>query len=218
MARKDFAQPKPSGNGASPKAASKAKPAAAKKPKKAAAPAAPSGRKPIKLAIASLIAIGGLSFLLYSLVHTTDPIQAIGLKTIPQPQETAPQPAHKPSAPTAKPESKSSKERFQFYEMLPKNDVKPRQESAYHSTPKTAPLPSKVMLQVGSFRNSQDADSVRAKLILGGLTHVTTSRTEGKNGVWYRVRTGPFNTQAEVDAASKKILALNMRPLVISLK
>lgn len=99
--------------------------------------------------------------------------------------------------------------------MLPKSTVETPEVSAYKSTPKTAKLQSRILLQAGSFRNAADAERMRARLILAGLPNVVTSRTEGSNGVWYRVRTGPFDTRAAVNQATNKLYKLNIHPLEV---
>ncbi len=207
MARQDYAQKRRASNSASRKPA----------PRKKAAP--PPPRRPWGLALLSLIGIGGLGVLIYLLVQNpagapqvSKPAPAPTAK-VEKPAAAKPKPAPAPAT-TAEPEQ----ERFDFYEMLPKSKVEPPEESAYHSTPKTAKLETKIVLQAGSFRNAQDAEEMRAKMILAGLPDVKTSRTEGSNGVWYRVRTGPFDTRAEVNAASNKLYKLNINPLEVRLQ
>ncbi|MFZ9035066.1 MAG: SPOR domain-containing protein [Francisellaceae bacterium] len=56
------------------------------------------------------------------------------------------------------------------------------------------------MLQVGSYRNETDANAMRAKLILAGLTP-----TVKKVGDWYRVDVGPVETKRQGDVLKHKV-------------
>ncbi|GGB98309.1 hypothetical protein GCM10011352_25530 [Marinobacterium zhoushanense] len=209
MARQDYAQKRRSSNSASRKAPPRKQPP-------------PPPRRPWGLALISLIALGGLAVLIYLLIQTPGgapaakaPLAAPVAK-VDKPAATKPaaKPEPKPSAETGN-TSENNGERFEFYKMLPKSTVETPEVSAYKSTPKTAKLESRILLQAGSFRNADDAEQMRAQMILAGLPNVATSRTEGSNGIWYRVRTGPFNTRAEVNQATNKLYTLNIHPLEI---
>lgn len=207
MARQDFAQKRRASSSASRKAPPKRQPP-------------PPPRRPWGLAFISLVALGGLGVLIYLLIQTpggapssTAPVATPTAKAEkPAAAKPAPKPAAQPE-PTA--ETAKDGERFEFYNMLPKSTVETPEVSAYKSTPKTAKLETRILLQAGSFRNSADAEQMRAQMILAGLPNVSTSRSEGSNGIWYRVRTGPFNTRAEVNAATNKLYTLNIHPLEI---
>ena len=57
-------------------------------------------------------------------------------------------------------------------------------------------------LQVGSFRDSRHADSLRASLILQGYNaHIATVRVTSDE-VWYRVILGPYSTLADANSAA----------------
>ena len=250
MARKDFAQSNRNGSSASrkqpePKPKPRAKAAPARRKKSAPAPAATEKRSPLKLALLSVAAVGGLGYLLYALVHNTDPIQAIvqppsaaqtemqqqplaippaAPKPAPKPvkaAEPAPAPvvskpapakpvaqAPKPAAPAPAPEKK-----YEFYDMLPKSEVETPEVSAYHSTPRTAKLEKQILFQVSSFRNSGDAESLKARMILQGVPKVSVRKTDGSNGTWYRVMTGPYPTRADANTTAAKLYKMNMHPL-----
>jgi len=205
MARQDYAQKRRSGGSASRKSP----------PRK---PSAPPPRRPWGLALISLAALGGLGVLIYLLIQTPGgapaakplPVAPVAKIDKPAPAKPAATPEPAPAADAGK-----SGERFEFYDMLPKSRVETPVVSAYKSTPKTAKLESRILLQAGSFRNATDAEQMRAQMILAGLPNVNTSRTEGSNGIWYRVRTGPFDTRAEVNQATNKLYALNIHPLEI---
>lgn len=107
--------------------------------------------------------------------------------------------------------------RFDFYDILPRSQVQAPQ-GVYHSTPKDAvDANSRFLLQAGSFRAEEDAERMRAQLLLSGLPNVHTSRVEGDNGIWYRVRTGPFNNRTELNRARNQLTSLGISPMPIPL-
>ena len=53
------------------------------------------------------------------------------------------------------------------------------------------------ILQAGSFRHEEDADSRRAELIILGL-NPTIEKAQGDQGLWHRVFLGPFKSKSEV--------------------
>ena len=56
---------------------------------------------------------------------------------------------------------------------------------------------------------------MRAKLILQGFPGVRTDRSEGSNGVWYRVRLGPFDNKTTMNQARNKLGKLSIIPMQI---
>ncbi len=60
-------------------------------------------------------------------------------------------------------------------------------------------------LQVGSFRNSADADKLKARLALLGIIASVQSANLPEKGVWYRVRVGPFTQKSRVDSTHRML-------------
>ncbi|GAA0793732.1 SPOR domain-containing protein [Marinobacterium sediminicola] len=209
MAKQDFARKRRSGNSASPKPA--------RQPARQAAPkrtAPPPRRTPWGLMLFTLAVLGGLGYLVYTLLQTppeTAPASATTTTVAPKP---ASKPTPKPAVPS-QPEPEPEKSKFEFYEMLPKAEVVAPKVEAYKSTPKDAKMEHRYLLQAGSFRDPGDAERMRAKLILQGFPGVRTDRSEGSNGVWYRVRLGPFDNQTEINQAHNKLGKLNIIPMQI---
>ncbi len=216
MAKQDYARKRRGGN-----SASRAQPRKAA-PRKAAPP--PPRRKPWGLLLITLVVLGGLGYLLYTLVQTQpEPATA----DAPRVEKVAPKPAPAPAAkpepkPAPKPEPKPAetavtepKSKFEFYEMLPKTEVVAPKVDVYKSTPKDAKMEHRYLLQAGSFRDPGDAERMRAKLILQGLPGVRTDRSEGSNGVWYRVRVGPFDNKTDMNKARNKLGQLSILPMQI---
>ncbi|MDN3653750.1 SPOR domain-containing protein [Thalassotalea ponticola] len=55
-------------------------------------------------------------------------------------------------------------------------------------------------MQCGSFRTKSQADTVKAKIAFAGYAS-DVRRTEGKNGVWYKVVLGPFERKRLAEKA-----------------
>ncbi len=112
----------------------------------------------------------------------------------------------------------SQKEPYQFYEILAKNTVETETIAAYKSTPKTANLKNKTLLQTGSFRNQKDAENMKVRLLLNNLPKVTVQKITSANGTWYRVRTGPFLTYNRLKAALNKLNKMKINPMQVLIR
>lgn len=171
------------------------------------------------LVLSVVVALGLLAGLIFFLIQQPAPTSSSGQATqqVPTQEPVIPaqveprQPGE--SLPLDNIDLESQDERFGFYKLLEESEVKTPEESAYVSTPKTASLDAVYRLQTGSFRNARDAEAQRARLALSGLPNVTMSRTEGSNGVWYRVSTGNFSTYNELKSATAKLEKLNIHPV-----
>jgi cell division protein FtsN len=102
-------------------------------------------------------------------------------------------------------QKKNSQVKFDFYEILKGKEVNV-DERVIEKTPEQKNI--LYFLQAGSFKQRDDADTLRAKLLLQGLP-VTIEKTTNKNGQeWQRVVAGPFNTRSKL-AKARGILASN---------
>jgi cell division protein FtsN len=216
--RKDFAQKNNRSGGATSRS-------------RASAPAKPAPRQRKSawpLALVSLVAVGALAYGLMQLnglqstsappVGTTTRTEPIAVK--PRPKAPAPDTAPVPKAAVrdiavSSEAAQPPQTRFDFYEMLPKSEVETPAVEAYKSTPRDAKLEQSYLLQAGSFRDPADAERMRAQLLLAGLPNVRTSKTEGSNGTWYRVRTGPFDNRAAINKAQNKMAQMNIQSMEI---
>jgi cell division protein FtsN len=119
-------------------------------------------------------------------------------------------PANKPPAKIASlpknpsPEKTVPKPRFDFYKLLEESEVKvetPEETRIQLQQQNTDNV--EYLLQVGSFRKAEDADSVRAKLILLNMDAKVEKVTVKTGETWHRVIVGPFtNTSAMANARS----------------
>ena len=109
------------------------------------------------------------------------------------------QPSMAAATPAASEEQSDSKPRFDFYTVLPNqnldltSDVEPAElrDSANKDL---------YVLQAGSFRSAQDADRRRGELALLGL-EASIEKTASSNGHWYRVYIGPFESRSAMARA-----------------
>lgn len=102
-------------------------------------------------------------------------------------------------------EEKNSQVAFDFYEILKGKEVNV-DDRVIEKTPEQKNII--YYLQAGSFKQASDADTLRAKLLLQGLS-VSVEKTTNKNGQeWHRVVAGPFDTRSKL-AKARGILASN---------
>lgn len=99
--------------------------------------------------------------------------------------------------------SKPKKPRYDFFTVLPEMEVVvPEQQLKREAKPANQPIAGgtqdKYILQVGSFRNSADAEQMKARLALLGL--MASIQIVTVNGqTWHRVRIGPFEGARQAD-------------------
>ncbi len=132
----------------------------------------------------------------------------------------------------------ANKPRFDFYTILPEREVKvpeweatpppepgPRPQSKPEAKP---PLPSErpatpdasgaYMIQVGSFQRYQDADRVKAKLALAGVSAGIQRVVINGSDVWYRVRVGPFNDLKSLQGARQRLTQGRFNYMLVKVK
>ena len=84
------------------------------------------------------------------------------------------------------------------------------------STPPTEPAAfsgSHFILQAASFKRQSDAEQLRARLALSGLTSNIQKVTIQDRGDFYRVRLGPFSVYEEMQNADKVLKEEGIKPL-----
>lgn len=108
------------------------------------------------------------------------------------------------------------KPRFDFYTMLPEQQITVDVEPAQVATPRTEPVVQgeTFLLQAGSFRQPEDAERRRAELLLLGLDP-RVEEASGEHGRFFRVFLGPFQTHAEMSRARGLTTAQNIDTLLM---
>lgn len=146
---------------------------------------------------------------------------------IPQPEAAQPQSTENQAtaeAPIADDlggrETKPEKPRYDFFTVLPEMEVVvPEQELKDSSKPTTDTTPppanaEKYLLQVGSFKRSNDAEEMKARLaLLGMAANVQTVNVDGTT--WHRVRIGPVSGARAADDYRQRLSNNGIESLVM---
>ncbi len=103
--------------------------------------------------------------------------------------------------------------RFDFYEILKQQQVDVPDRSAEVKAAVAARVD--YYLQVASFRQRQDADQLRARLILLNLdTEIETVKNNAKT--WHRVVVGPFNSRSKMAKARSTLASMELHALLLT--
>ncbi len=127
-------------------------------------------------------------------------------------QENRPQKKAEPApqeGKASKPEPYASD--YEFYQLLESQKIETSKVDAYKSTPKDN-ADVIYRLQVASFRNKEDADRLRANLIIEGL-NASIQSSEVKGTTWHRVVVGPFSNRSAMNKAQDRLAARKLSPI-----
>jgi cell division protein FtsN len=111
------------------------------------------------------------------------------------------------------------KPRYDFFTVLPEMEVVvPEQELSRHAEPKpgtgTPDTQDSYVLQAGSFRQSADAEQLKARLaLLGSVANIQTVTVN--NQTWHRVRLGPFKGARKTDEMRRTLAEHQIETLVM---
>jgi len=118
--------------------------------------------------------------------------------------------------------AKPKKPRYDFFTVLPEMEVVvPEQELSLKAKPASDMASGNTLdsyiLQVGSFRNTADAEQMKARLaLLGSMATVQTVTVNGQT--WHRVRIGPFKGARKADEMRRMLSDNNIDTLVMKVK
>ncbi|WP_018139011.1 MULTISPECIES: SPOR domain-containing protein [unclassified Thioalkalivibrio] len=123
-------------------------------------------------------------------------------------------------APAAEPERLPTDDepRFRYYELLPEDEVRvPRGEREVPQDQVVPPPASPaegdpVILQIGSFRRFEQADEMKARISLLGLSP-QVHEVEIEGDTWHRVFVGPFTQEDDVNRALDRLRSENIEAL-----
>jgi len=125
-----------------------------------------------------------------------------------------------PEAASEQGEAPDSKPRFDFYTLLRESEViVPDSPKPQTGEKQTAPEPEVAadevfLLQVGSFKSSSDADSLRARLLLLNL-NASIETVSPKGETWHRVIVGPFTSRGDVSNARNRLSSNGIDSLLL---
>jgi len=110
--------------------------------------------------------------------------------------------------------------RYDFFTVLPEIEVvvpnREIEERARENPdqPATAAGGS-YLIQAGSFRNAEDAEALKARLALLGLTaRIQTVTVDGQT--WHRIRLGPYETARDANSARRTLGENGFESIVLS--
>ena len=110
---------------------------------------------------------------------------------------------------------------FDFYTVLPEYETVVDEKQFIHDVKKPARPQEKeptYILQAASYSSFKDADKLKAKLALNGLSsRIEKISVEGK-GQFYRVRLGPYSSTATKKDVVKRLGALGIKPLHLKIE
>ncbi len=122
-------------------------------------------------------------------------------------------------APTTKPEeSRTTATAVASSKATTEAEATTTTRAAVEAAPDALPLAVQYILQAGSFRLPEEADSLRAKLALAGFqVRIQTVQINGTT-TWHRVRVGPYNSKLLLQQAQQRLQQQGIQPLALRLK
>ncbi len=144
--------------------------------------------------------------------------------------KTDTQPKAEPQAPKEDTKAPSLEQAFEFYKLLKDDEVpvllpEPKAPTTTQpggtitpSTPAPTTAGKRWMIQVASFSRVEDADRLRAELIINGLTEAHLNTVDlGDKGTYHRVMVGPFDNRSRLNKAQDILVGLRHEVMVRTL-
>lgn len=123
--------------------------------------------------------------------------------------------------PPGKPSEASSaqKPRFDFYTILPELEIAiPEEDLIPSKKPSvTQQAAGDYILQVGSFKQSEQADQLKARLALQGI-EASIQSVAINSDTWHRVRIGPINDLSTLNQVRKRLQKNGIASIVVKNK
>lgn len=166
-----------------PKAKPKARPAASRS--NARHSSAPAPRRPWLLFVATFLLLACFVYFLWFLNN-----QPAEQPAVPVPPRTVTETKKDelPARPTEEP--------YQYIKELENREVRVEVTEQQQRGP--------FQMQCGSFRQEQQAESMKAQIAFAGFPS-TVRRTEGENGVWFRVVLGPYESRRQATSDRNRL-------------
>ena len=119
------------------------------------------------------------------------------------------------------PPPSSNKPKFDFYTILPELEVAIPEQELIDTQSNTASSPrtkQKYMLQAGSFKKFEEADKLKARLVLQGIEANIQKVKINASDTWHRVRIGPLNSVSELNKTRRRLRSLGIASIVVKNK
>lgn len=169
----------------------------------------PPGWGHLAIGVAIGLAIGAAIYLYQTRFSSHTSAQAV----IAPPVEKKPQ---------AKPEvtQQPAKPQYDFYTLLPEMEVViPEKDDLADSTQHARADKKEVyVLQAGSFRRFEEADTLKANLALIGIQATIQSVAINGDETWYRVRMGPYSDFSQLRQARSRLRKKDIEYIVLKIK
>ena len=100
--------------------------------------------------------------------------------------------------------------------MLPGNE-EPVTEIELQKAAEQPILKDKYYLQVGSFKDTEDAENLKAKIAMLGMEAYVQSADLSEKGMWHRVRVGPFTNIDTIKKTKSSLLQSGIKANLIKI-
>jgi len=181
------------------------------KPKrnKKKAPPLPPGWGHLVIGVVIGLAIGAAVYLYKTKVSQHPPPQAV----------IEPQVIKKPQSKPDDPQQ-PVKSQYDFYTLLPEMEVviPERDDLAGANQHARADKKEVYVLQAGSFRRLDEADTLKANLALLGIQATIQSVAINGEDTWYRVRIGPYSDFSQLRQARSRLRKNDIDYIVLKIK
>lgn len=97
---------------------------------------------------------------------------------------------------------------FEFFDLLRESEVSVDTSDIHVSAP------SEYLLQAGSFRKADDAESLRVQILLLNY-EAQVKAIDSQGQIWHRVTVGPFSDRSTLAKARKTLLENNIKSLTL---
>ena len=101
---------------------------------------------------------------------------------------------------------------FEFHQRLSDAEIKVPESTLIGVTESKPTVIMEYLLQAGSFRSLEDAEALRAKLLLVNLP-ANSQEVTLADGPWYRVMVGPFSKKVDTQRAMTQLREQNIGAL-----
>jgi len=117
-------------------------------------------------------------------------------------------------------ESRERDSRYDFFTVLPEIEVvvpnrEIEQRARENPEQPATPAGGTYLIQAGSFRSADDAETLKARLaMLGMVARIQSVTVNGES--WHRIRLGPYETARAADSARRELRENGFESIVLS--